>query len=136
MPQLDPSTYVSQLVWLALTFIPLFVILWRVALPKVGAAIEARRAHIEADLDRAAALRDEASKVLAAYEKSLAGAHEKARAELRKVADEMAAEAAQRHAALGAKLAEEVAAAERLIGVKVSGPMLEQAVGAAIGEKR
>lgn len=116
MPQLDPTSYASQLFWLALTFIPLFLLVWKVALPRVGAVIEARRRRIAADLDKAAALRDEAAKLLAWYEKTLADAQEKARAELRLAAEEMAAAAAQRHAELGARLAEEVAAAERRIG--------------------
>ena len=165
MPQFDPSSFASQLFWLALTFIPLFVILWKVALPKVDAVIEARRAQIDADLDKAARLKDEAAKALADYEASLADAHEKARAALRKVADEMAAEAARRNVELGARLADQIkeaetriasakdaalanvrslageaaaAAVERLIGVKVAGPALERAVAhaAAAGEQR
>lgn len=163
MPQLDPSSFASQIFWLAITFIPLFVILWKVALPKVGAAIEARRQRIDADLDKAAALKDEAAKVLAAYEKSLAGAHENARTALRKVADELAADSAKRHAELGAKLADEIkdaegriaaakdqalanirtvagdaaaAATERLVGMKVGGPAVDKALAAVIGEKR
>lgn len=115
MPQLDPTTYVSQLFWLALTFIPLFIVLWKVALPRISGVIEARRQRIEMDLDKAAALRDEAAKVLAQYEKDLNDAHEKARAELRRAAEEMAGAAAERHAALGAELAQEVVAAERRI---------------------
>jgi F-type H+-transporting ATPase subunit b len=164
MPQLDPSSYPSQLFWLALTFIPLFFILWKVALPRVGAVIEARRAQIESDLDKAARLKDEAAKALAEYEASLTGAHEKGRAALRAVAEEMAAEAARRNAVAGEKLADQIkeaeariaaakgaalanirtlsgeaasAAVERLIGVKVAGPALERAVAnAAAGGER
>lgn len=155
MPQLDPSSFVSQLVWLALTFIPLFLILWKVALPKVAAALEARRQKIAADLDAAAALKNEAAQVLAAYQKALAGAHDNARVELKKVADEAAAAASRRQAELGAKLATEIkdaeariasaqdkalaniravagdaaaAATERLIGVKIEGATLEKAL--------
>jgi F-type H+-transporting ATPase subunit b len=159
MPQLDPSSFLSQLVWLALTFIPLFLILWKVALPKVGAALEARRQRIAADLDAATALKDEAAKVLAAYQKALYSAHEAARAELKKVADEAAASATKHQAELGAKLAAEIkaaeariasaqdaalanirdvageaaaAATERLIGVKVEGAALETALAEAL----
>jgi F-type H+-transporting ATPase subunit b len=116
MPQLDPASYASQLFWLALTFIPLFILIWKVALPRVSGVIEARRQRIAADLDKAAALRDQAAKLLAEYEKTLDDAREKARAELRRAAEEMAAAAAERHAGLGAKLAAEVAGAERRIG--------------------
>ena len=74
MPQLDSSTFASQLFWLTVTFIPLFIILWKVALPRIGTTIETRRARIEADLDKAAALRDDAVRALAEYEKSMARA--------------------------------------------------------------
>ena len=162
MPQLDPSTFASQLFWLTVTFIPLFIILWKVALPRISATIETRRARIEADLDKAAALRDDAARALAEYEKSLASAHEKARDKLRQLAEELAAQSAERHAALGAKLAAQIkeaearvtaakdqalaniktvageaaaAATERLIGVKASGAAIEKALAAVIGEK-
>ena len=163
MPQLDPTHFASQLFWLALTFIPLFLILWKVALPRVAAVIEARNARISADLDRAAMLRDEAAAVLEHYEATLKDAHEKGRASLRKTAEEMAAESAKRHAELARALAERIgeaeariaaardaalaniravageaaqAATERLIGVKVEGAPLAQAVAEAAGEKR
>ncbi len=163
MPQLDPSSYPSQLFWLVLTFVPLFFILWKVALPKVAAVLAARQARIESDLDRAATLRDEAAEVLAQYEAALAGAHERARAALRKLADEMAAEAAARHAELGLRLGERVkdaeariagaretalanirgiageaaeAATERLIGVKAAPSAVAEALAAETGERR
>ncbi|HXQ67637.1 MAG TPA: F0F1 ATP synthase subunit B' [Alphaproteobacteria bacterium] len=163
MPQLDPTHFASQLFWLALTFIPLFFILWKVALPRVAAVIEARNARIAADLDQAARLRDEAKAVLEHYEATLKDAHEKGRASLRKTAEEMAAASAKRHAELARELAERIgeaetriasardaavanirgvageaaqAATERLIGVKVAGAALAQAVAEAAGEKR
>jgi len=163
MPQLDPTHFATQLFWLALTFIPLFLILWKVALPRVAAVIEARSARIAADLDQAARLRDEAKAVLEHYEATLKDAHEKGRASLRKMAEEMAAEGARRHAELARELAERIgeaevliasardaalanirgvageaaqAATERLIGVKVAGAALAQAVAEAAGEKR
>ncbi|HYB58499.1 MAG TPA: F0F1 ATP synthase subunit B' [Alphaproteobacteria bacterium] len=163
MPQLDPSSFASQLFWLALTFIPLFFILWKVALPRVAAVIEARNARIAADLDQAAMLRDEAKAVLERYEATLKDAHEKGRASLRKTAEEMAADSAKRHAELARELAERIgeaeariasardaalanirgvageaaqAATERLIGVKVEGTALAHTVAEAAGEKR
>ena len=163
MPQLDPSSYPSQLFWLIVTFVPLLLILWKLALPRVGAALAARRARIDADLDAAAKLKDEAASVLAAYQKSLASAHEAARAELKKVADEAAAAATRRQAELGAKLAAQIkdgetrigqakdaalanirqvageaaaAATERLIGVKVGRAALDQAIADAVKETR
>ena len=135
MPQLDPASYPSQLFWLVLTFVPLLLILWKVALPKVGAALEARRARIDADLDRAAKLKDEAGAVLAAYQKSLAAAHEAARAELKKVADQAAGEAARRQAELGATLAAQVKDAETRIAA-AKDAALERALAESARESR
>ncbi|HHI81664.1 MAG TPA: F0F1 ATP synthase subunit B', partial [Rhizobiales bacterium] len=43
MPQLDTSTFMPQLVWLAITFFVLYVIMTRLALPRIGGAIEQRQ---------------------------------------------------------------------------------------------
>jgi F-type H+-transporting ATPase subunit b len=163
MPQLNPHYFLSQIFWLALTFIPLFFILWKLALPKVARVLEARQGRIEGDLKQAETLKREADRLLAEYEKALAGAHEQARAALRKVADEMAAEAVKRHASLGHRLGEQIkegeariaaakdralanirgvaaeaatAAAERLIGVKLPAAAVDEAVKASLGERR
>ena len=53
MPQLDPSTFASQLFWLAVTFGLFLLIVWRVALPKIGRVLEDRRERIERDIARA-----------------------------------------------------------------------------------
>ena len=90
----------TQLFWLALTFIPLLLILWKVALPKVGAVLAARAARIAGDLERAAKLRDEAKDVLERYEATLKEAHATARDSLRATAQALAAESARRHAEL------------------------------------
>ncbi len=115
MPQLDFSTYLPQLFWLAVTFFVLYLLMKFVALPQVGAALAARRRKIEEDLAGAAALKSEAETVLAAYQKSLAAARGEAQALLRESAERLAAEAAERHRELAQKLALEAASAEREI---------------------
>ena len=115
MPQLDPASFPTQLFWLALTFIPLFLILWKVALPKVGAVIAAREARIRDDLAEATRLRDEAGRARARYEATLKEAHEKGREQLRRTAEELAAQGAKRHAELARELGEKIAAAEARI---------------------
>jgi F-type H+-transporting ATPase subunit b len=115
MPQLDPSTYASQIFWLLVTFIPMFLILWRVALPKIGDILQTRQRRIDEDLERATALKDEAEEVLAEYQKALADAQAEAQALHRKAQEEMAAVAAERQAELGTRLAERTAEAETRI---------------------
>ena len=42
MPQLDPSTFASQIFWLVVTFVAMSLILWRIALPRISATLESR----------------------------------------------------------------------------------------------
>ena len=71
-PPLDASTFPSQLLWLAIAFGLLYILMSRVALPRVAAVLEARRGRISGDLARAKALRDETQAVIAAYQSFIA----------------------------------------------------------------
>lgn len=73
-PPFDPSTFSSQLVWLAICFAVLYFALSRVALPRIGGIIDARKSRIEGDLREAERLRQETDKAVAAYEAALAEA--------------------------------------------------------------
>ena len=115
MPQLDLSTYVPQLFWLFVTFVVLYVLMKRLAVPQVGRAIEARRQRLDSDLGRAGELKAQAETVLAAYKKALSMARAEAQARLRETSERMAAEAAERQRQLAATLATQIAAAERRI---------------------
>jgi F-type H+-transporting ATPase subunit b len=79
-PPFDPSTFSSQLLWLAITFAALYLLMSRVALPKIGSIIETRRTRIEGDLAEAERLRKETEKAAAAYEAALAEARKNAQA--------------------------------------------------------
>ncbi|MBZ0325345.1 MAG: hypothetical protein K8F57_04040 [Alphaproteobacteria bacterium] len=106
MPQIEQiDTYLSQVIWLAITFVCLYLFLRLVALPRIGNLLEERQRRIEENLDKAASLKAEAEKVIADYERTQAEAREAARALTKRIADEAAAEAARRHAELGDKLA-------------------------------
>jgi F-type H+-transporting ATPase subunit b len=116
VPQLDVSTYVPQLFWLAVTFVALLLLMSRVALPRVGKALDARRQHLDLDLARAAEIKAEAEAVVAALQQTLATARAEAQATITATAERLAAEAAERHRQLALSLAQDVAAAERRIG--------------------
>jgi len=76
-PPFDPSTFASQLLWLAITFAALYIIMSRIALPRIGSIIEDRRAVIDADLTAADASRKKTDAAIAAYEEALAAARRK-----------------------------------------------------------
>lgn len=115
LPQLDPTTFPPQLVWLAISFALLYVLMSKVALPKVGQVLEQRQERITADLEKAQALRDEASAVMAAYEKALADARAQAQAVIAEAAAAVSKEQADRQAAFAADLAARTKAAEQRI---------------------
>ena len=78
LPQLDPSTYPSQIFWLFLVFAFLYVFFARKSLPEISETIENRAERIRNDLDSAAKLKDEVASVQATYEESLSKARKDA----------------------------------------------------------
>jgi F-type H+-transporting ATPase subunit b len=115
MPQLDSSLFATQLFWLALTLIPLYLVLWKVALPRVGDVRARRRERIEDDLKKAEALKAEAEAALAEYQAVIAEASQKARDALRDAAHEASEDAARQRDALSERLAAEADAAQARI---------------------
>jgi F-type H+-transporting ATPase subunit b len=79
-PPFESSTFASQLVSLVIAFVALYLIVSRIALPRVGAVIDARQNKIEGDLAEAQKLKDESEAALKAYESDLASARAKAQA--------------------------------------------------------
>lgn len=88
MPQLDFSTFGNQIFWLVVTLVVIYLILARVALPRIGGVLAERAGSITNDLARAEELRLKAAEAEAAYEKALA----EARAESGRIADTARAE--------------------------------------------
>jgi len=115
MPQLDPTSFSPQLIWLAITFVVLFLLMAKVALPRVGAAIERRKEQIDGDLDRATKLKAEIDIVIQAYERALTEARAQANATVNETKERLAEIAAKRQAAAVAALNEKTAAAETRI---------------------
>ena len=163
MPQLDPSSWPSQLIWLAVTFIALYLVIWRVALPRVAEVLEARQRKLDDDLKKATALKEEAETILAEYEKMRADAQASAHQALQKTQDEMKAEAERQSQELAQRLHQQTeeaeariaeaksaalaslegtvkevvaAATEKLIGVKAGSQEIDRAVGEVMGGKR
>lgn len=114
-PPFEPSSFASQLFWLVITFIALYLIVSRLALPRVGGIIENRRNAIEGDLAEAQRLKDESDAQLAAYERELADARAKAQGIAAQTRDALAAETESARKALDSELAARLAEAEKAI---------------------
>ena len=112
LPQLDASTYAPQVIWLAITFAVLYVIMARVALPRIGHVLEERRSTIDQNLKMAESLKGDAEAAAAAYEGALADARARAGTVLSDVREGAARETAERQAELGARLHADIQEAE------------------------
>ena len=60
LPQLDIVTYSSQIFWLAISFIVLYFLVAKIAMPRIAEVLEERQERIEDDLDKAETLKKEA----------------------------------------------------------------------------
>lgn len=74
MPQLDFSTFPNQIFWLLVTLVVIYLVLSRVALPRIGAVLAERKGTITSDLARAEELKLKAVQAEAAYNQALADA--------------------------------------------------------------
>src|SRR5258706_13187737 len=70
-PPFNAHTFASQLLWLALIFLALYLLMSRVALPRVGSILEAPRRPIAADLAQPHRFKDAPDPPLAATRKQL-----------------------------------------------------------------
>jgi F-type H+-transporting ATPase subunit b len=115
LPQLDPNHFTPQLFWLVLSFIALFFVMSRIALPRVGDVIDERRDRIKRDLDAAGRLNDETDKALSDYEKALADARSNASGIAKETRDRLAAETDAERQRVDAQLAVKLQNAESRI---------------------
>src|SRR5262245_64868845 len=114
-PPFDPSTFPSQLVSLVIAFVALYLIVSRIALPRVGAVIDARQNAIEGDLAQAQKLKDESDAALKAYEKELADARSRAQAIGNETREKLNAASEAERKTLEDQLTARLAAAEKQI---------------------
>lgn len=163
MPQFWAEYFSPQLVWLVISFAVLYVLMAKVALPRVADVLEGRQDRIASDLDQAKQLQEQAEKVIAQYESALAEARSEAQGMLAQVAAEAKAKAEQRNTEVAERLHRESsaaserieaaktealsdlqgvardiaqAAAERLIGADVPSDEVAQAVDRAMQQSR
>ncbi len=125
MPQLDPTTFLPQITWLVITFTILFLVMWRVALPRIADVLDARQERMNDNLEKAEDFKKEAEAALEAYEAAMATAREQAQTVIAEAHGAMSAEAAKQQAVLSDTLSEQIAQGEERI---------EQAKKAAIGQ--
>jgi len=142
-PPFERDTFASQLVWLAITFVLLYVVMAKVALPRMAAIFESRRARIEGDLAESERLKHESEGALAAYEKALADARSHAQTIASQTREDLGAQTEARRRALEEELNAKLAAADKSIAatkqaamanvhgiaVETAGAIIERLIG-------
>jgi F-type H+-transporting ATPase subunit b len=115
-PPFDSTTFASQLLWLAITFILLYWLMAKVIIPRISKILGDRQARIAADIEKAERARAESDAALAAYEKALATARTSASTIAESAREQAKTAAETERKATEASLAGKLAAAEARIG--------------------
>jgi F-type H+-transporting ATPase subunit b len=157
MPQLDPSTFSNQIFWLLVTLVVIYIVLSRIALPRIAAVLAERSGTITNDIAAAEELKQKASEAEAAYQKALADARAEAAdivaktkadiqadldAELAKADEQIAAKAAEGEAAIAEIRASALESVNEIaiettaaIVTAMGGKADEKAIAAAVAER-
>jgi F-type H+-transporting ATPase subunit b len=115
MPQLDFSTFGNQIFWLLITLVVIYMILSRVALPRIGAVLAERQGNITNDIAAAENLKAKAVEAEAAYNKALADARSEANRIIAEAKAEIQADLDKAIAKADAQIAAKAAEGEKAI---------------------
>lgn len=114
-PPFQQETFPSQLVWFAITFVALYLLMARIALPRIRSIFEERRDRIADDLAEAQRLKDMSDAAIAAYEKALSDARTRAQSLASETRDALVADSEAGRKALEEQLNSKLLAAEETI---------------------
>ncbi len=112
LPQLDISTWPSQLFWLVVLFSTGYIIMAKFVTPRIGTVLEERRAKLDDDLGKARVASENAARIRAEYEADLDAARNAAAEIAKQASAEATKQAEAGDAKIAKKLAEKVAKAE------------------------
>jgi F-type H+-transporting ATPase subunit b len=112
LPQLDISTWPSQLFWLVVLFTAGYILMAKFVTPRIGSVLEERRAKLDEDLGKARSASEDAARIRAEYEADLDAARSAATETAKLAAAEATKQAEASDAKIAKKLAEKVAKAE------------------------
>src|ERR1700692_1888080 len=114
-PPFQAEHFPSQLAWLAVSFVLLYVLMAKVALPRIGAIFAERSKRISGDLKAAQGFKEQSDVAHAAYEQALADARAGAQSTPTAMREKQAAEAEATNKRLEAELHQRLAVAEQSI---------------------
>lgn len=115
MPQLDPASFTSQLFWLTVSFVVLYVLLARFLLPRVQSVLTLRAETISSDVGAASRMKTEAESARDSYEKTLSNARARAQQMFADAHSASVAHAIKAHAELDVVIEKKLAQADSSI---------------------
>ena len=143
MPQLNPEFWVSQIVWLILTFGALYLVLSKLILPKISENLESRKSQILENIETAESQREESEKKLKEFEKIILESKLEAKNYFNEARQKILDDINSKRLALEKDIDEEISAAEqevnnlkigshekiRNIAVETSSELIKQLIG-------
>lgn len=122
-PPFASESFAGQLLWFAIAFGALYLLMSKMALPQVAASLDSRRERIARDLEDAQRLRVQSEEAGAAYEAALASARDKAKGIAQTTREALATEAEIRRKTIEGELAEKLASSEATIRSRTEAAM-------------
>ena len=139
LPQLDFTTWPTQIFWLVVSFGLAYLLMWRIVTPAIGSVLEERHTRVNSDMQRAKKATEEAEEMRVSFEAQLDDARTKAAEKTRETlaraqaqAEKQGAEAAQRLVAKVEKAEAEVAKARGAALKEIDDVAADGAVDAAM----
>lgn len=116
LPQLDVTTFPNQIFWLVLALVAIYLIVTRIAMPRVGGMLSERAGTITNDIATAEELRIKAREAEDAYNKALSDARTEAQKIVAEARAAIQADLDLVTAKADAEIAARAAESERRIG--------------------
>lgn len=113
LPQLDPTWYASQSVWMLITFCAMFLVVWRFVIPAMRATVDVRRSRIENDIQETEKLKTEAAALFKQLEQARASVKAETQAVIAQAQEEAQALMKQTESEFSDRLAAYTAQKER-----------------------
>ena len=115
MPQLNPEFWSAQIFWLIVIFSLLYLIIWKIFLPKITYSIENRQSRIVKDLDEAQKLKENAEKKLEEYNTIIENSKKEAKKIFENSKKKLAQDIENKKQKLNDEIEKELVAAEKEI---------------------
>ena len=115
MPQLNPEFWVSQIVWLILTFGILYIILSKLILPKISDNLETRKSQILENIETAEKQKEKSEEKIKEFNKIILGSKLEAKNYFNEARQKVLEDINKKRIALEKDIDEEISVAEEEI---------------------